>query len=173
MFPIIFVIVIFTAICLILRIHRNKLQTVSDKIQETDWRLIIQKQKREQKNVVTAFLITLLLILAFLPHTIVTIASENCKNCVSNDWFAVLSRVTIPFVFMNSAVNPFVYVLRMRDLRRSMKMTLEWSMGNETLAVERRERNAEEDNNLAVIVANQFNCRNTGEGNNLSVIVTN
>ena len=171
--PILLVMVSYTAICLILRIHRNKLQTVSDKIKETDWKLIIQKQKREQKTVVTAFLITLLLILAFLPHTIVTIAAENCKNCVSNDWFAVLSRVTIPFVFMNSAVNPFVYVLRMRDLRRSMKMTLEWSMGNETFAVERRERNAEVDNNLAMIVANQFNCRNTGEGNNLSVILTN
>ena len=179
--PIILVMVSYTAICLILRIHRKKLQTVSDKIQGTDWKLIIQKrrrneihkQKREQKIVYTAVLVTLLLILAFLPHTIVTITAENCKNCVSNNWFAVLSRVMIPFAFMNSAVNLFVYVLRMRDLRRSMKMTLGWLMENKSLAVERRERNAEEDNNLAVIVTNQFNCRNTGEGNNLSVIVAN
>ena len=179
--PILLVMVSYTAICLILRIHRNKLQTVSDKIQGTDWKLIIQKrrrneihkQKREQKIVYTAVLVTLLLILAFLPHTIVTIAAENCKDCVSNDWFVVLSRVMIPFVFMNSAVNPFVYVLRMRDLRRSMKMTLGWLMESKTPAVERRERNAEEDNNLAVIVTNQFNCRNTGEGNNSSVIVAN
>ena len=178
--PIISVMVTYTAIYLILRRQRKKLQTVSDKIQGTDGSLTqkrcrnqIHKQKCEQKIVYTAVLITLLLILAFLPHTIVTIASESCKNCVSNEWFVVLSRVTIPFVFMNSAVNPFVYVLRMRDLRRSMKMTLGWLVENKSLAVERRERNDEEDNNLSVIVTNQFNCRNTGEGINSSVIDTN
>ena len=54
-----------------------------------------------------------------------------------------------------------------------MKMTLGWLVENKSLAVERRERNDEEDNNLSVIVTNQFNCRNTGEGINSSVIDTN
>ena len=163
--PIILVTVTYTAIYLILRRQRNKLQTVSDKIQGTDGSLIqkhcrnqIHKQKREQKIVYTAVLITLLLILAFLPHTIVTISAANCKNCVPDEWLTVLNRVAIPFVFMNSAANPFVYVLRMRDLRRSLKMILGWLMGNkQTVAFESRERNIEDGNNSLVTVNNPSN----------------
>ena len=85
--PIMSVMVSYTAIYLIVRRQRKKLQTVSDKIQGTDGSLTqklwsqIDKQKCEQKIVYTAALITLLLILASLPHTIVTIEAANCKNC--------------------------------------------------------------------------------------------
>ena len=147
MFPIIFVIVIFTAIYVILRKQRNKFQSISDKMKENDAtqnrrKNQTQKQKNERQIVVTAFLTTLTLILAFLPYTIVTIAAANCKNCVAKEWFAVFNKVAIPFVFINSAANPFVYVLRMRDLRRSIKMTLGWSIGKKiNVAVEHGEIN--------------------------------
>ena len=146
-FPIILVIVTYAAISVILRKQRNTFESVSDKIKGNDGTLNqkhrgnqTQKQKNERQIVVTAFLITLLLILAFLLHTIVIIAAANCKNCVAKEWFAVFNRVAIPFVFINSAANPFVCVLRMRDLRRSIKMTLRWSIGNKNnIAVEHRE----------------------------------
>ena len=180
-FPIILVIVTYAAISVILRKQRNTFQSVNDKIKGNDGTLNrkrrrnqTQKQKNERQIVVTAFLISLLLILAFLPYTIVIIEAANCKNCLTNEWFVVFSRVAIPFVFMNSAVNPFVYVLRMRDLRRSMKMTLGCLTGNKnTITVERRHRNTGEANNSSVVVTNQFNCRNTGESNNSSEIVAN
>ena len=181
-FLIIFVIVIYNAIYVILRKQRNKFQSVSDKMKEKDATLNqkrrrnqTQKQKNERQIVVTAFLITLLLILAFLPYTIVIIAAANCKNCVAKEWFAVFNSVAIPFAFINSTANPFVYVLRMRDLRRSMKMTLGWSIGNKiNVAVEHGETKITGlGNNSPVIVSNQFNCKNTEEDNDSSEIVTN
>ena len=174
MFPIIFVIVIYTAIYVILRKQRNKLQSISDKMKENDATLNqkrrrnqTQKQKNERQIVVTAFFITLLLILAFLLHTIVIIEAANCKNCVAKEWLAVFNKVAIPFVFINSAANPFVYVLRLRDPRRSIKMTLGWSIGNKiNVAVEHGETKITGlGNNSSVIVSNQFNCKNTEEDN--------
>ena len=100
-------------IYVILRKQRNNFQSVNDKIKGNNWtanqkrsRNQTQKQKNEQQIIFTAFPITLRLIIAFQPYTIVVIVVANCKNCVSKELFALFSRVTILFVSIRSAVNP-------------------------------------------------------------------
>ena len=136
--PIITVIIIYIAISCMLRSQRKKLSytdTDGDGRRSCQLKSGTNKMndlKREKKLVFAAFLIALLLLLAFLPYTVMVTTSACCESCKSKDWFIFIGRIAMPFVFTNSAANPFVFALRMRDIQKSIKVILSRSFARDT-----------------------------------------
>ena len=139
-FPITLIIVIYIAITFVLRRQRKKLthkgNTEKERSsQHNSYRGQTDSYKKERKIVFTAFLITLFLLFSFLPYTVMVITAARCQNCNTKEWFFFISRIAFPFLLSNSVANSFVYVLRMRDVRRSVKVILNRALGQTTNSV--------------------------------------
>ena len=85
-----------------------------------------RKRKMESKFAMTSFLIILFLILSLIPYFTITIVGIHCESCSEQHWFLALKESSIPFVFLNSVVNPFLASFRINELKRSCMIVLRW-----------------------------------------------
>lgn len=78
----------------------------------------------EKKFAKTSFLILLFLILSLIPYFAASFLDFNCHVCQKQKWFFALKETSMLFLFLNSAVNPFLTALRINELKRSVKIIL-------------------------------------------------
>lgn len=84
----------------------------------------IKIAQMEKKIAATSFLILLLLIISLLPYFIVTLLGGKCNDCGKQRWFIAFRESSTVFLFVNSAVNPFLTTFRIKELKHSVKIVL-------------------------------------------------
>ena len=78
----------------------------------------------ERKFATTSLFILLFLITSLIPYFTAIIIEVNCTNCGNKNWFLALRESCVVFLFLNSAVNPFLTTLRINELKKSVKIVL-------------------------------------------------
>ena len=84
-----------------------------------------RRVQMEKKFVTTSFFILLSLIVSLIPYLVAIIIEAKCHNCVVSDWYSLLINSSIVFLFLNSAVNPFLTMFRINELNKSVKIVLQ------------------------------------------------
>ncbi|XP_078373839.1 melanocyte-stimulating hormone receptor-like [Oculina patagonica] len=104
--------------------HQQQIQAQRDAVQVRD-DFNMSRFKRTAVNVV---LIHYFLLLCYTPLFITLLLTSNEDKIDSASWkkadSAIAWKLTSTIVFMNSAVNPFIYCWRLREIRVAMKKTL-------------------------------------------------
>ena len=122
-FPLVAALIFNFALLRLLRKHRRRTRSMSSDASgdgyfaENDSRYDMDKQ-----FAFTAILIVLFLVLSHTPYYLMTLIEVHCSHCVQGDWFISCRRISLPFLFINSACNPFTYTFRIRQCRRSFKV---------------------------------------------------
>ena len=80
--------------------------------------------KMERKFATTSFLILLFLIVSLIPYFTITIVEIHCESCSKQHWFLAVKESCIVFLFLNSAINPFLASFRISELKRSCAIVL-------------------------------------------------
>ena len=78
--------------------------------------------RMERKFATTSFLILLFLILSLVPYFVTILLEANCSDCRGQKWFFVLKESSVVFLFLNSAINPFLTTFRIHELKQSVKI---------------------------------------------------
>ena len=78
----------------------------------------------ERKFAMTSFLILLSLILSLIPYFIASVLEYKYHEYRKQTCFFAFKEVSLLFLFLNSAVNPFLSMLRIDELRQSLKIVL-------------------------------------------------
>ena len=87
----------------------------------------MRREKRaqiERKFTTTSFFILLFLILSLIPYFVAIIIAANCESCDKQKWHFAFIESCVVFLFLNSAVNPFVATFRINELKTSVKIVL-------------------------------------------------
>lgn len=80
--------------------------------------------ERERNMAVTVFIILAIFYITYLPQFIMIHVARYCNSCeISDDsiTFHKIDVISSRFVFLNSALNPFVYAWRMPKYRRALE----------------------------------------------------
>ena len=80
--------------------------------------------KSERKFLTTSFCILLFLIISIIPYFLVGSLEAKCRNRRNQGWLFMFRETSIVFLFVNSAVNPFLTTLRNNELKQSAKIVL-------------------------------------------------
>ena len=75
--------------------------------------------KREKKAAIDVIIVIAVLLLCLAPSIVVNIFVVSF-----NDKFGVLRLWCVSLVYMNSSINPVIYVVRKSDIRRAVKSIL-------------------------------------------------
>ena len=78
----------------------------------------------ERKFATASFFILLFLILSLVPYFVAVIIEINCLSCGTQNWFFTFRELCVLFLFLNSAVNPFLTTFRINGLKRSIRIVL-------------------------------------------------
>ena len=84
-----------------------------------------RRVQMEKKFVTTSFFILLSLVVSLIPYLVAIIIEAKCHNCAVSDWYSLLINSSIVFLFLNSAVNPFLTMFRINELNKSVKIVLQ------------------------------------------------
>lgn len=76
--------------------------------------------QREIKVGTTAFLVVLGFIFSYAFWFTVVLIKTHCKSCVTQSWYYACYRASIPFLYVNSSINPLLYAWRIPKYRRSV-----------------------------------------------------
>ncbi|XP_020617824.1 melanocyte-stimulating hormone receptor-like [Orbicella faveolata] len=108
----------------VVRRHQQQIQTQREAVQARD-DFNVARFKRTAAN---AFLIHYFLLLCYTPLFITLLLTSNEDKIDSASWkkadSAIAWKLTSTIVFMNSAVNPFIYCWRLRGMRITITKTL-------------------------------------------------
>lgn len=77
--------------------------------------------KMERKFAVTSFLILIFIIFSLVPYFVVVLLEANCYGCRGQKWFFALKEASVVFLFLNSAINPFLTAFRIKELKQSVE----------------------------------------------------
>ena len=84
----------------------------------------VKMAQMERKFATTSFFILLFLILSLLPYFVAVVTEINCRSCGNQNWFIALRELCVLFLFLNSAVNPFLTTFRINELKKSVRIVL-------------------------------------------------
>ncbi|KAK3736093.1 hypothetical protein QZH41_003539 [Actinostola sp. cb2023] len=76
--------------------------------------------QREVRIGMTAFYIVLGFIFSYSFWFTVVLIGANCHSCVTKSWYYACYRSSIPFLYVNSSLNPLLYAWRISKYRRSI-----------------------------------------------------
>ena len=79
---------------------------------------------KERKFAITTFLILLVLLLSLLPYFVANFIEAKCHEYRQQTWFFKFKESALVFLFLNSAVSPFITTWRISELRQSVKIVL-------------------------------------------------
>ena len=82
----------------------------------------VNAARMERKFATTSFLILFFLILSLVPYFVTILLEANCSDCRGQKWFFVLQESSVVFLFLNSAINPFLTIFRINELKQSVKI---------------------------------------------------
>ena len=129
-FPLVTVTVAYTAIYLALR-QLRKLGISREHRNSRGGRLSFQSNANvrnrqlatEMRLVWTEFFsILVCMVVALMPYYVVLTLELQCEKCKHQQWFIILRRLSVPFLFINSAVNAALYAWRIPYYRKSFKV---------------------------------------------------
>ena len=108
----------------VLHRHQQQIQAQREAVQAPNGFNV----SRFKRTAVNAFLIHYFLLLCYTPLFITLLLTSNEENIDSASWKkvdrAIAWKLTSTVVFMNSAVNPFIYCWRLREIGVAIKKTL-------------------------------------------------
>lgn len=81
--------------------------------------------KRECQLGLTAFYIVLGFLFSYCFWFTVVLIGNICPSCKIKSWYSACYRISIPFLYVNSALNPLLYAWRMPKYRRSFLLVLQ------------------------------------------------
>ena len=87
----------------------------------------IRTAQMERKFASTSFFILLFIILSLVPYFVAITIEVNCLSCGDQAWFFILRESCVIFLFINSAVNPLLTILRSNELKQSVRAVLHLS----------------------------------------------
>lgn len=96
-------------------------RTATDRSEES----LRNKVREERKVAMTVSVVTMLFLMAWLPFFVVSLLAHFCKNCLpKGDDQITMVRMVKWLHYLNSAVNPFIYALRDKEMRNSFAKLL-------------------------------------------------
>jgi hypothetical protein len=78
------------------------------------------RRKREQHLAMTLFVVTVLFLITWLPYIIVVVIKWHTSYIVSHD----VKLLADLMQFINSFINPIIYVFRMKDFRKALSQMI-------------------------------------------------
>lgn len=123
-FPLVAVLIANFVLLRVLRGYRSRRRACSMSSDGSD-SYFSTKEKMfeiEKQFASTAILIVIFLVISHTPYYLMTLIEVHCSDCISGDWFIFCQRISLPFLFVNPACNPFIYTFRIRQCRRSLKV---------------------------------------------------
>lgn len=124
-FLLVFFLVIFcnVKIALILKRHRKQIADAakSTALQTETHQGASQTTsiKRYKKSVSSMAYVMILYLLCFVPHGITMLVKLSRKDYDQNSLIGTVN-ITVPLVFLNSSLNPFLYCWRFKDIRSAV-----------------------------------------------------
>ena len=82
----------------------------------------LRRLEMDKQLAFTAILIVFFLLLSHSPYYVLNLIELYCSRCAQREWCIWFRRVAIPFLFINSACNPFTYTFRISQCRRSFRI---------------------------------------------------
>lgn len=96
-------------------------RTPTDRTEES----LRNKVREERKVAMTVSLVTMLFLMAWLPFFVVSLLAPFCTKCLpKGDDQITMVRMVKWLHYLNSAVNPFIYALRDKEMRNSFTKLL-------------------------------------------------
>ena len=123
-FPLVAVLIANFVLLRVLRGYRSRRRACSMSSDGSD-SYFSTKEKMfeiEKQFASTAILIVIFLVISHAPYYLMTLIEVHCSDCIDGDWFVFCQRISLPFLFINPACNPFIYTFRIRQCRRSLKV---------------------------------------------------
>lgn len=121
-FPLIAVLIFNFALLRVLRGYRKRVSSMSSDASDSSFSAAAEKRIDIDKQfALTAFLIVLFLVLSHSPYYLMTLIEVHCSHC-NGEWVVSCRRISLPFLFINAACNPFTYTFRIPECRRSLKV---------------------------------------------------
>lgn len=121
-FPLVAVLIFNFALLRVLRGYRKRVCSMSSDASDSSFSAASEKRIDIDKQFAfTAILIVLFLVLSHSPYYLMTLIEVHCSHC-NGEWFVSCRRISLPFLFINSACNPFTYTFRIPQCRRSLKV---------------------------------------------------
>lgn len=118
--PLVAVLIFNFALLTVLHGYRKRAFSTSSDASECSFSSTEKRLELDKQFAFTAILIVLFLVLSHSPYYLMTLIEIHCSHC-SGEWFVSCRRISLPFLFINSACNPFTYTFRIRQCRRSLK----------------------------------------------------
>ena len=123
-FPLVAVLIFNLVLLRVLRQYRSRRRACSMASDGSESHLSANENMfdMDKQFAFTAILIVIFLVLSHAPYYLMTLIEVHCSHCVNGKWFVPCRRISLPFLFINSACNPFTYTFRIRQCRRSLKV---------------------------------------------------
>ena len=139
-FPLIAVLIFNFALLRVLSGYRKRVCSMSSDASDSSFSAAAEKRIDIDKQfALTTILIVLFLVLSHSPYYLMTLIEVYCSHC-NGEWFESCRRISLPFLFINSACNPFTYTFRIPQCRRSLKVL--FSRRQDTVEVSPRSPNS-------------------------------
>ena len=125
-FPLILVLMFNFALLRVLRGYRKRVCSMSSDASDSSFSTAAEKRDKQRIDIdkqfaLTAILIVLFLVLSHSPYYLMTLIEGHCSYC-NGQWFESCRRISLPFLFINSACNPFTYTFRIPQCLSSLKV---------------------------------------------------
>ena len=121
-FPLIAVLIFNFGLLRVLSGYRKRVCSMSSDASDSSFSAAAEKRIDIDKQfALTTILIVLFLVLSHSPYYLMTLIEVYCSHC-NGEWFESCRRISLPFLFINSACNPFTYTFRIPQCRRSLKV---------------------------------------------------
>ena len=101
----------------VVRYHKNQIQSQLQQVNNQE----MQEQLRERKSAFDVLFVCAIFVVCYLPHFCVVMWSAIIGYQIS---FLAPSYATLFLVLLNSSLNPLVYCWRNREIRQSVKSTV-------------------------------------------------
>ena len=72
----------------------------------------------------TAIVIAVFFAISLIPFYVMFQVEGYCSGCKAAWWFIVCKKISLPLLFVSSAANPFIYIMRLSQCRRSCRIAL-------------------------------------------------
>ncbi|XP_022808060.1 adenosine receptor A1-like, partial [Stylophora pistillata] len=123
-FPLVAVLIFNFVLLKVLRGYRRSRRRACCMNSDASDNTVSANEKRfdiDKQFAFTAILIVLFLFISHLPFYAITLLEVHCSYCAGM-WLVSCRRISLPFLFINAACNPFTYTFRIRECRRSLKL---------------------------------------------------